>query len=347
MKFPGDLALQAVVRNVGVSKGRELGLLVTLLGSDGRELHRVWVRPGGDAEAATEDVFQATLPDVPAYASAKVAAACVVADVSVPPDPFTGAGEVEVGRCRLARLSDGGVRVGGTIRNGRPNAVKELEVMFRLGGKAHALRIPELLRSGAMRPFEFHVAGVGNVEEFTYAAAYAEAQDPKEDLPPRLPQARRLSTKRLAGADAGAAPAAVPTVEVRGLRWVKGPGGRKGGPDVAFVRLALRDRTGKLHYPTGLLSATLTEGEKAHPALSRGIPEEAWSSDAEQLEGKARPESVVYDSLTGELWVGLLRPDKVGSTLKLSMTLALTGVGTWEWSGLAEPFQVAARGAVK
>jgi hypothetical protein len=110
----------------------------------------------------------------------------------------------------------------------------------------------------------------------------------------------------------------------------------------------VRDRTGKPYYPTGLLSATVTEGERAHPPVQRGIPDEAWSTDVEELTPlKAKAESVAYDSLTGELWVGLLRPDKVGAPLRLALTLALVGAGTWEWSGLAEPFQAAARGPSK
>jgi hypothetical protein len=272
----------------------------------------------------------------------------VVADVAVPPDPIGAAPEVEVGRCRLARLSDGAVRVTGMVRNGRPNAVKEVDVVFKLGGKSHHLRIPETLRAGALRAIEFHVAGAGTVDEYTYSAAYAVAKDPKDEAPPRLPSARRISSKRLSAAESGGAAPATATVEVRGLRWVKGPGGKKGGSDIAFLRLAVRDRTGKPFYPSGLLSAVLTESGKPHPPLQRGIPDEAWSVDVEELTAlKAKPESVAYDSLTGELWVGLQRPDQVGAPLKLQVTLALTGAGTWEWSALAEPFQAAARGPNK
>jgi hypothetical protein len=344
-KFPGDLVLQAAVRNVGVSKASEHGLLVLLLDAAGRPVHAAWVRPGGDLDPATEDVLQATLPDVPDYASARVSAACVVADVPVPPDPIGASSDVEIGRCRLARLSDGAVRVTGMLRNGRSGAVKGVEAGFRLGGKTHVLRIPETLRAGALRPFEFHVAGAGKVEEYTYSVAYGDAADPKDEPAPRLPLARRVSTRRLSAAEAGAAPSASPTVELRGLRWVKGAAaGKKGGADIAFLRLAVRDRAGKPSYPVGELSATVNEAGKAHPVARRAVVDESWGTDVDELgAGKARPESVAYDALTGELWVGLVRPDKPTAPLKLGVTLTLAGWGTWEWSGLDEPFQTVAR----
>ena len=329
--------LRAVVelRNLGVARARETGLLLAFEGSPAPPLH---VRVP-DVEAASEDVIEVVVPSAPPGA-VRATAVCAVADIPCPPDPLGAINEVEVGRCRLVRLSDGTIRITGTLRNGRPSTVEKVVVEFRVGGVTRLLEAPEPLAPGAQRQFELVVAGAGAVEGYTYAMSYGETSKPAGEGIVRGATARRTSTRALAGAETGAAVMERLTVQVRGLRWEKGPPRGKKAADVAFLRIAVRDRAGQPAHPTGRFAARVGDA-----AVVRTIGEEAWAKDVDELAGKARPESVAYDPIAGELWIGLVRPEAPGAALRIAdVALSLDGAGAWSWPSLAEPFQVEARG---
>jgi hypothetical protein len=342
-RFPGTARVVAAVRNAGVNPAREPDLSLEFLDAAGRTVRAVRVRLGAVIEPSSEESFEVTVPDCPDYAAVRAAAACAVGDVPIPPDPFQRLEELEIGQCRLVRMTDGSVRVTGMIRNGLSRAVRKVVIAFRLGGVEHPLALAGALAPGEVRPFEGWAIGAGAVDGYAYAVSFEEAPAGAEPAASR-PVARSLGSRRIEVA-AAAGPRA--TVALRGVAWVR-PGSGKGArpkTDVAFVKLAVRGPDGRGLYPPGTLSFAAQVGGQAPLRGVREIREEAWGRDAEELAGPGgSSESVAYDPLTGELYVGLVPVDPPGAPFKLDILLKLEGFGEWEWKGLQAPFQSEARG---
>lgn len=343
-RFPGTVRLTAAVRNPGVSPAREPDLALEFLDPAGRPLRRMRVRLSSAIPPASEETFEVSLPDCPEFVSLRARAACALADVPIPPDPFQRLAELEIGQCRLVRMTDGSVRVTGMIRNGLPRGARRVVVSFRLGGIEHPLSLDGTLGPGEVRPFECWIAGAGTVDGYAYTVCFEEAEERAPASPGAGPAVRSLGTRRIE-APAAAGPRA--TVALRGIAWIR-PATEKTGrskADVAFLKLAVRGPDGRAVYPVGtLLFAAQVENRPPVKGLRR-ISEEAWSKDAEELATAAGfPESVAYDPLSGELYVGLVAVEPKGAPLKLDISLKLEGLGEWEWKGLQAPFQSEAHG---
>lgn len=343
-RFPGTVRLTAAVRNPGVSPAREPDLVLEFLDPAGRPLRRMRVRLSSSIAPSSEETFEVNLPDCPEFASLRASAACALGDVPIPPDPFQRLPELEIGQCRLVRMTDGSVRVTGMIRNGLPRAVRRVVVTFRLGGTEHPLFLDGTLGSGEVRSFECWVAGAGTVEGYAFTVSFEEAEGPAPAGPAAAPTVRSLGTRRIE-TPAAAGPRA--TVALRGIAWIRPAAGKTGRPkaDAAFLKLAVRGPDGRAIYPVGTLFFAAEVGTRAPVQGVRRISEDAWSKDAEELATAAGfPETVAYDPLSGELYVGLVPVEPPDAPLKLYISLKLEGLGEWEWKGLQAPFQSEARG---
>ena len=337
-RFPGAVRVIAAVRNSGVTPAREPDLALEFLDAAGRAARAVRVRLGAAIEPSSEASFEVTVPDCPEYASVRAAAACAVGDVPIPPDPFQRLAELEIGQCRLVRMTDGSVRVTGMIRNGLSDAVRKVVVAFRVGGVEHPLALEGALAPGEVRPFEGWVTGAGAVDGYTYTVSFEQAPAGAEPGAGR-PTARSLGSRRIE-APGAAAPRA--TVALRGVAWIRAGSAKA---DVAFVKLAVRGPDGRAIHPSGTLSFSAQIGGRASLRGVREIREEAWGRDAEDLAGSAKSSDfAAYDPLTGELYVGLVPVDPPGAPVKFDILLRLEGFGEWEWKGLQAPFQSEARG---
>jgi len=137
------------------------------------------------------------------------------------------------------------------------------------------------------------------------------------------------------------APDARTTVEARGLKWFnrdpldpkqEGPG------DVPFLRLAIRGK-GQTVHPSGKIQVMLFDGKKPLRFLNIGIADACYRKDAGELNATtAVPETVAYDPINGEVWIGLARVDPAVTSLRADVTLILEAYGTWEWKGLEKSF---------
>jgi hypothetical protein len=343
-RFPGTVRVTAAVRNAGVVPAREPDLALEFSNPPGRAVRTVRVRLGAAIEPSSEETFEVTVPDCPEYASLRASAACALGDVPIPPDPFQRLPELEIGQCRLVRMTDGSVRVTGMVRNGLSRAVRKVVVTFRLGGTQERFAVDATLGPGEVRAFEGWVARAGAVDGYTYEASFEEAEAGAEPAPPARPGVRSLGARRV---ESPAASGPRATVALRGIAWIRPASARGSRPkaDVAFLKLAVRGPEGRSLHPAGTLSFAAQVGGAGLLKGVREIREEAWGRDADELQGPATSaESVAYDPLTGELYVGLIPVEPPGAPVRFDVRLKLDGLGEWEWKGLQTPFQSEARG---
>jgi hypothetical protein len=81
------------------------------------------------------------------------------------------------------------------------------------------------------------------------------------------------------------------------------------------------------------------DGTKPLRYLNIDLADACYRKDAGELNSRtALPETVAYDPLTGELWVGLVRVNHDKTTLRADVTLMQADGGTWEWKGLEKTF---------
>lgn len=132
-----------------------------------------------------------------------------------------------------------------------------------------------------------------------------------------------------------------PTVEVRGLKWfsrdpleVK----QESPADIPFLRIAVCQRGQSIH-PTGKAAVMIFDGKKPLRFLNLVLGEECYVRDAGELNSRtALPESIAFDPVSGELWIGLIRVDRSKVQIRLDLTLSLEETGTWEWKDLEKSF---------
>jgi hypothetical protein len=136
-------------------------------------------------------------------------------------------------------------------------------------------------------------------------------------------------------------PESRPTAEIRGLKWFeRDPLEQKqdGPSDVPFIRIAVRQKRQDIH-PSGKVQIMIFDGTKPVRYLNIGLTDACYLKDAGDLNTRtALPETVAYDPLSGELWIGLIRVDHAKTRLRVDINLILDETGTWEWKGLEKTF---------
>lgn len=345
--FPGTATLTLTVKNGGTVKAREPVVLLSFLDRAKNSVHKVYVQLAGLIEVASEDTFEVTVPRCPEYAAVQSAVTCLASDITTPADPLSSGPRPEVGRCTFVRLTDGTVRLRGSLRNGLAGAIRKVTVTFQFAGGTFSLPVAGTIPAGGHRNLELYVPDCPPVQDYSYTVDLDEAPEPKDFDAEQLPYARRTGGRVLRETELVGTQAAAATVELRGLKWVRTSSqpSKKTIPEVVFLRFAVRNRDGKALHPYGSLSASIQEGAKAPVPVLRTIKEDHWGIDAEEITSKnVNAEVVGYDALEGELWVGLLRLEKPGVALKADVILNFPGVGTWEWKGLANTFDSPAKG---
>ncbi len=360
--FPGPASVQIAVRNLGESEAQEPTALVSFLDAASAIVHKVHVRLAPALKALAEDAFEVSVPKVPEYASAAVAAAWLATEVPAPAEPPADAAEVAVRKLRILRLTDGTAHVTGTVHNGTAAAIEKVKVNFRLGKKAHLLALPGQVAAGAAQAFDVYVADCPPFEDGAYGLNFEEARSPQAAPPPEpRPTARRTGSKDTS-LDAPAAPEkdaqdlkpkeAAPknpaiTVQIRGAMLVEGFNvrGLKTG-DVIYLRLAFRDDEGNPVQPAGSFTAITYDWDKPLKNVPRSITKASWKQDAGKINAQnANHEVVAFDSRANELWVGLLRKEATAyMELRVDVKLTIPGAGTWTWKGLQEKLEAPARG---
>ena len=344
--FPGTDTVTLVVRNLGESAARAPTAVLTYRAKGGAIVQRLHVRLPDTIAGDTIDTFELSVPRVPEYAALDVLAACVAQEISAPADSPFEAEVVAVRQCKIGRLSNGTVVVTGQVRNGLKKPLDKVTVTFQLGKKEVPL-VTAPLKPGGTWPFDFYVPDSPPLDGCSYGLDYTEAgPDSKPVAGEPQPVARRTATRKGSEVDPAVAQRAKMTVEVRGIKWVEGSQflAMKGGGDVVFLRLAIRDRASKPVHPTGRVSITLFDGAKSLASVGRTIKDETWGVDTDDLgASKAPADALAYDPAQGELWVGLMRGDPKKLALKADVLLSIDGVGAWEWKGLEKAFEAAAK----
>jgi hypothetical protein len=344
--FPGTDTVTISVRNTGESAARVPTAVLTYRAKGGAMVQRLHVRLPETIAGDTVDTFDLTVPRVPEYATLDVLPVCVAQEISAPADSQFETDVVAVQKYRIGRLSDGTVVVTGQIRNGLKKPLDRVTVTFQLGKKEVPL-VTAPIQAGGAWPFDFYVPDCPPLDGCSYGLEYMEAgPDSKVGAAEARPSVKRTATRKGGEVDPAIAQRAKMTVEVRGVKWVEGSQflAMKGGGDVAFLRLAIRDRASKPVHPTGRLSLTLFDGAKSLATVGRAIKDETWDVDTDDLAAsKAPADSLAYDPAAGELWVGLTRGDAKKVALKADVLLTIDGVGVWEWKGLEKAFEVSAK----
>jgi hypothetical protein len=355
--FPGDVVVELTVKNAGdgAVEAREPTAILTFVDKSAAPVRKSRVRLADAVGSGAEDVFELTLSKIPDYAMMKAEIVWQAADLGVPAEPFTKDANLEVGQCRLVRFTDGALRVTGKLRNGHPKSVHNVKVTFKLGTASFPFYAGGTLKADAVRDFEFFVPDCPPCDGYSYAISHEDGDAPEEPKAETPPFVRRVSHKE--GAAAPKPPPGKPadppakagtmTVEVKGLKWVEGYTmvNKKYSGDVAFLRIVVRDADGKPTQPTGKFTAVLTEGTTPRGQVTRYVKKESWSLDAAKIDAKNVSHDIVaFDKATGELWLGLVRADKLWMELKLDVTLAIDKVGTWEWKGLDDKFEAKPKG---
>jgi len=189
-----------------------------------------------------------------------------------------------------------------------------------------------VLEARQVEKFSRYEVGIEtDTRKFMYAGAAAD----------ELPKFQRVDRTPDRPAAAG------PTVELRGLSWFDrdpletrpvAPG------DTPFLRFVVRQK-GQVQHPTGKIQVTVFDGRKPLRYLNIALEDGCYQRDAAELNGRsALPETTAYDPITGEIWVGLIRVDHAKVALRLDVTLAFEGKGTWEWKEMEKVFTCAPRG---
>jgi hypothetical protein len=345
--FPGTSTLVLSLRNAGEGVARAPTAVLTYRAKGGAAVQRVHVRLADTLALDVVDTFEVVVPRVPEYAVLEVMPAWVARELASPPDSQFENDVVAVKQVKVGRLSNGTVLVTGQVRNGLKKTVEKVTVTFALGTREVPLSVAGRIRPGASSPVDFYVPDLGLFDGCSYGLDYSEAADAKGDAEvPSQPTAKRTGSRKASDVDPAVAQRGRMSAEVRGVKWVEGSQflAMKGGGDVAFLRVALRDRNSKPVHPVGRISATLYDGAKPAGTPSRLIKDESWSTDVDDLGGfKVPAEAVAYDPATGELWVGLLRGDKAKVQLKADVLLTIDGMGVWEWKGLEKTLEAPAK----
>ncbi len=341
--------------------GREPIAVIAFLDQASATVHKLRVRLSETIGSTAEDTFDVTVPRCPAYASVKAEVAWLAAFLSGEGKELSSAETIEVGKVRLARFTDGSVRISGKVRNGLTKGVQKVAVSFQLGSAEHPLKFAGGFKPGAVRDFEFFVPDCPAFDGYSYSIAHELTDDPKDPEPEALPTVKKTGSReaykpRRAGDPPKPGPDPAPakdggiTAEVRGVKWIEGYQmvNKKYTGDVAFLRIALRGADGKPVQPTGKFTAVLSEGGQPRGAVTRFVKKESWGLDAAKIDAKnVNQDIVAYHKETGELWIGLVRADKFWLELKMDVALTIEKVGAWEWKGLAEKFEAKPRGPDK
>jgi hypothetical protein len=347
--FPGAGLVTIAVRNLGESPARVPTAILTYRAKGGAIVRRLHVRLPETIAGDTVDTFELRIPALAEYSLLDVGAACVAQEISSPADSQFEGDTVAVRQVRIGRLSNGTVVVSGQIRNGLRKGVEKVTVTFQLGKKEIPLGTPAPLASGGVWPFDLYVLDCPPVDGCTYGLDYTESAGgapaaPAED---RGPAAKRLASRKGSEVDPAVAQQAKMTVEVRGIKWIEGSQflAMKGGGDIAYLRLAIRDRLSKPVHPGGRATVVVSDGARSLGTAARPIRDESWGMDTEELAGLKVPvEGLAYDPTQGELFIGVARGDRSRMALRLDVTLTLDGGGVWEWKGLEKAFEVPPKG---
>lgn len=345
--FPGAGIVTISVRNLGESAARVPTAVLTYRAKGGAIVRRLHLRLPETIAGDTVDTFELSVPGLAEYATLDVLAACVAQEISAPADSQFEQEAVAVRQVKIGRLSNGTVVVSGQLRNGLKKGLEKVTVTFQLGRKDVPLVTTSPIKPGGVWPFDLYVPDCPPVDGCSYGLDYAEAGgDAKPEGAEAVPAAKRTATRKGSEVDPTVAQRAKMTVEVRGLKWVEGSQflAMKGGGDIAFLRVAIRDRASKPVHPAGRASIAVFDGTKSLGTAARAIKDESWGTDTDDLAGLKVPvEGVAYDPAAGELWIGVARGDRAKLGLRLDVTLTLDGGGVWEWKGLEKAFEAAAK----
>lgn len=359
--FPADVTLSVTVRNSGEGDARDPVAVVTFQ-KDG-EARTLRIRLADAVERGAEDTFQLTIPRCAAFDSVEVEPAWLSAALSLPPGKIGQGKEVEVGRIRVGRLTDGSLRMSGALRNGLAEPILRPKITFKLGANEYPCTVPGEVKAGSLREFEFFIArGPAKVDPFGYSLGFETSDSPAAMAPPPVPQAKLTAHKpgAVRTEEASAPPPAAEkpadpkapkgpalTVRLAGVVEVKGKTLKNNlyTGDTFFLCLVFRDGEGKPVQPLGTLTAVCFNGDAPFKRVPRNITKESWKANASKITpDNVSNEAVAFDEKTGELWVGLIRTDGPYFELRADVSLVVKGMGTWTWKKLSEKFESPARG---
>jgi hypothetical protein len=333
-----EAGLTVVVRNTGELEAREPVAVLRLPD----RVARVRLAPGlPGATEATYSIRVAGVPHADAVAWTVLDGPSQKEEKDVP--------QLALRAFRTAKLSDGSVRLEGSVRNGFDRAVEKVVVTFRLAGKTVPIVLPGGLKPGEVRDFEVHLDGAGALDgagfDLAYADAASAAAPPEAPKPPsvlllgsrsieiaraKLPEAQEEKPK----ADAKAPSM---KVGVRGLMKVGGeylPKSGKYTGDVYLLRVAFLDGAGNPATPNATLNATLHDGQKETWKVQRLATKATWKIDAARLNNQNTDHTTIAcDLKTGELWIGLIRSES-GFPWKIDLSVTVKEFGAWTFKGI-------------
>lgn len=363
-----NVALRIAVVNSGDLSAREPFALVLFQDARSAVVHRARVTLADSVKPRCRDVFEVSVPGVPAYSSVKATVSWIAAEFPSPASPQVEAGALTLTGCRIVRFTDGSARIIGKVRNGLTQEVDRASASFSLGTCAHTFALPVPLKPEEERNFEFIIPECPPFDEWAFNLAYGDADQavPSAALAPPI-AALRTESKEVPS-DVG--PASQPRekdpledpparnnntekssaiAELRGVFWVEGVllKNKQHTGDVAFIKVAFRDGKGKPFQPVGVLSATVyIDGERR--AVSRQFRKESWKVDAAKVNASTvTPDFIAHDTATGDLWVGLFRWDKTAPVARADIGIRVVDLGTWEWKGLEKDCQAAPKAPEK
>jgi hypothetical protein len=368
--FPGEARVTVALRNTGESEAQECVVALTFLDKDSAVVKKARVYLGGPILSGSEDTFEIALPRLPLYASVTAAPACLASVGPSLGEASPDSKELEIATCRILRLTDGSVRLGGSIRNGLPKPVGKIAATFKLGGSSFPLALGGVLRSGETRSFELYAADCPPFEQCSYSLAFDEAQaGPAAEAAAADFVVRRAGSRALAAESApGEKPKEKDPLEPKagakddskgiqtqlcGLLVIEGKSVRTGAVmkysgDVFLLRLSFTDEKGSPCQPTPTINMVVYNGPDPYKKVQRVVTHESWKVDAAKVNaGTATDQTMAGDKKTGELWVAFLRTDQPGFDPRADITLSIRDQGTWTWKGMDKKFETARRGPDK
>lgn len=360
--FPADLRFTAVVKNAGEGEAREPTAVIGFLGGPAKQVR---VHLAEKIEPGAQDTFEVFIPECPEFRSVETSIVWLDEVLRFPPGRLTNALEVQLGRLRLGRLSDGCLIATGAVRNGIPSTIGQIEIVYELEGRQHPCKVPGNIAAAEVRPFRFFIDDAApKITRYGYSVGFSELPGKTASTYPPIAAARRVEHKagvvkiEIAAkpveeeskaeflSDAPKGPPV--TVELKGLGWVEGYYLKNGDytGDVAFLGVVIRDDKGELIQPTGSVVATLYNGNKLIKRATRPIQKAAWSRDANRMHSKnVSDTAVAWDAKKKMLWVGLARTAGNTDALRADIKVDLKRVGVWRWKGLkGREFQRPPRG---
>lgn len=351
--------LTVVVRNSGGIAADEPTAALTFR-SGASVVHQIRVRLEKSVGASSEEIFEITVPGVPAHSSVDVTVACQASDEMTLADAG-GAKEVTLRQCRTVRLTDASARVSGVLANGTGVAVRNVSAKFQLGKLEAPYTLPGVLKPGESRPFVFYVPGCAPFESVSFDLSF-DAAGPAEAVAdaPGAPTSRRTSTKKVESSGAklpplppkpaedAAASAELrpPSVGIRGLlvsEGVRQANGKYTG-DIYLMRMVFLDSKGKPYQPEATVQFTLYDGPKEVRKSQRAVTRASWGVDAASVNGaKLDFDTVAFDRKANELWVGLHWTDKAFAKPRADIVVEIAGVGKYEFKDVANQWVAAPR----